>query len=71
LVSLGLGVYGLATGQYMLYTGGSGQHRGWDDSQTHGRGQGWRWNESASAITGQQQESNITGEARGQGQGRR
>lgn len=46
LGTLSLGLYGMATGHYILYTGGSGQHRGWDDGQTRGRGQGWRWSDT-------------------------
>lgn len=65
LVSLGLGVYGMATGRYMLYTGGSGQHRGWDDGQTQGRGQGWRWSDTednSAGVGGGASSSAMTGD---------
>lgn len=73
LVTLGLGVYGMASGHYILYTGGSGQHRGWDDGQTHGRGQGqgWRWNLSESPDAGQERRSDFSGDLYGQGRGPR
>jgi len=57
IATLGLGVYGMATGHYILNTSGLGQHRGWSDtdSPAQGRGQGWRWAERESTWLGGEQ----------------